>query len=165
MQRVSTGSRGISGWGKMAAVGSDAHNVIYDAGKFFGYAFKPWEAAGFASKLSQIGKVLGPLASILQVAGQILEENMEEKERVKFQSARTETRAVFRDGAVAVRQLLLQQFEAFLNDFYGSMQSETDRLAAEITSDRNNRSSESSDFNKIAVKAELLIKEIQEKLD
>jgi len=164
MVRVSTGSKGISGWGKMAAVGSDAHKAIYNTGKFFGYAFKPWEAAGYASKLAKIGKVLGPIAAILQVVGQIIEEKMEDDERVKFQSARTETRAIFRDGATAVRQEFLSQFEAFLNDFYGGMQKETDVLSAEITGDRNQRSGESSDFNKIAGEAASLIEELEESL-
>jgi hypothetical protein len=165
MVRVSTGSKGISGWGIKAAVSSPAHKVIYDTGKFFGYAFKPWEAAGYASKLAKIGKVLGPIAAILQVFGQIIEEKMEDDERVKFQSARTETRAIFRDGAVAVRQEFLAQFESFLNDFYGGMQSETDRLTSEIIGGRDQRNGEGSNFNKIAEEAASLIEEIEGDLE
>src|SRR5204862_3404203 len=67
MVRVSQGGKGISGWGTAAAAGSDAHKVIYNVGKLFGYSFKPWEAAGYASKIAKIGKVLGPVAAILQV--------------------------------------------------------------------------------------------------
>lgn len=162
MVRFSQGTKGISGWGKAAAAGSDAHKVIYDLGKLFGYSFKPWEAAGYASKIAKIGKILGPIAAILQVVGQVLEEKMEDDERAKFQSARTETRAIFRDGAGAVRQQFLAQLETFLNDFYGSMQSETDSLVAEMSGARSRRSKESSHFGKIAEEATALIGEIEE---
>jgi hypothetical protein len=161
MVRVSQGSKGISGWGKAAAAGSDAHKVIYDLGKLFGYSFKPWEAAGYAAKIAKIGKILGPIAAILQVVGQVLEEKMEDEERAKFQSARTDTRAIFRDGAGAVRQQFLAQFEVFLNDFYGKMQSETDRLAEDMSSARSQRNRESSEFEMVAKDASTLIEEIE----
>lgn len=161
MVNVSRGSKGISGWSKAAAAGSDAHKAIYDVGKLFGYSFKPWEAAGYASKIAKVGKVLGPIAAVLQVVGQVLEEKMEDDERVKFQNARSETRAIFRDGAAGVRKEFIAQFESFLNDFYGNMQSEADRLADDMAEARSSRSAEESDFAEVAMRASALIAEIE----
>ncbi len=162
--RFSQGTKGVSGWGKAAAAGSQAHKMVYDIGKLFGHSFKPWEAAGYAAKIGKIGRVLGPVAAILQVVGQVLEEKLEDKEQAEFQTARTNTRAVFRDGATAVRHQFLVQFEAFLNDFYGSMQAETDRIAEEMTSAQSNRSADALAFGKIANDATALIEEIEELL-
>lgn len=164
MVRVSTGTKG-SGWGTAAAAGSNAHKAIYKVGKLFKYSFKPWEAAGYAAKLAKIGKVLGPIAAVLQVVGQVREEKLEDKERAKFQCARTDTRAIFRDGAGEVRQQFLKQFETFLSDFYGTMQFETDRMTEEISGARLQRSGECSEFGKIAAKAADLIIEIEETME
>jgi hypothetical protein len=160
--RFSQGTKGISGWGKAAAAGSQAHKMVYDIGKLFGHSFKPWEAAGYAAKLGNIGRVLGPVAAILQVVGQVLEEKLEDEEQAEFQTARTNTRAIFRDGATAVRHQFLVQFEAFLNDFYGSMQAETDRMSDEMAGARSGRNAEASAFGKIADEAAALVGEIEE---
>lgn len=159
--RFSQGTKATSGWGKAAAAGSQAHKVVYDIGKLFGHSFKPWEAAGYAAKIGKIGRVLGPLAAILQVVGQVLEERLEDEERAKFQTARTDTRAIFRDGATAVRHQFLVQFESFLNDFYGSMQSETDRMVEEMTGARSGRNAEATAFAKIADEATALIRQLE----
>lgn len=165
MMRMTAGAKGVSGWNTAAAAGSQAHKAIYVVGKFFGYSFKPWEAVGFAAKLSRVGKVLGPIAGLLQVVGQVVEEKMEDDERIKFQNARSETRAIFRDGAVAVRGEFLAQFERFLNDFYGSMQSETDALITELTTARSGRSTEGGEFALIVDSANQLIAEIETALE
>jgi hypothetical protein len=161
LTKVSTGSKGISGWGKAAAAGSDAHKVIYQVGKFFGHSFNPWEAVGYASKIAKIGKILGPITSMLQVVGQVIEDKREDAERIEFQNARSETRAIFRDGAMEIRQQFLARLDEFLNDFYGSMQAETDELIAEVTNARSQRGGESSAFAAIADQASALIREIE----
>jgi hypothetical protein len=163
--RVTTGAKGVSGWNTAAAAGSQAHKAIYTVGKFFGYSFQPWEAVGFAAKLSRIGKVLGPIAALLQVVGQVVEEKMEDDEQAQFQNARSETRAIFRDGAVAVRHEFLGQFERFLNDFFGRMQSETDALISELTTTRSGRSTEGGEFTRIVDHANDLIAEIETALE
>lgn len=162
---VATGAKGVSGWNTAAAAGSQAHKAIYAAGRFFGYSFKPWEAVGFAAKLSRVGKVLGPIAALLQVVGQVVEEKMEDDERIQFQNARSETRAIFRDGAMAVRHEFLAQFERFLNDFYGRVQGDTDALIAELTTARSGRSTEGEEFARVVEDSNHLISEIETSLE
>jgi len=161
MIHSSIGSKGISGWSSVAAAGSDAHKLIYSVGKLFGYSFKPWEAVGYASKIAKFGKILGPIAAGLQVAAQFAEEKREDAEAAKFKKARTDTRALFLDGAGAIQQQFIAQFEAFLNDFYGSMQSETDRLMTEMNDTRLQRNSEAATFGRIAEEATILIGEAE----
>ena len=161
MVQITKGTKVASGWGPSAAAGSQAHKVIYDVGKFFGYSFEPWEAAGMAAKIGKIGKVLGPVAAILQVVGQILEEKMEERERIQFQKARSDTRAVFWDSANAVRHVFATHFDAFLNDFYGPLMTETEELMDDMQGAKSKRQSEKKSFQDISAEALVLIEEIQ----
>jgi len=158
---VTKGSRAVSGWGPVAAAGSQAHNIIYNVGKFFGHSFKPWEAAGMAAKFGAVGKVLGPIASILQVAGQVAEEKLEEKEHQQLLQARSETRARYWDSANEVRDQFSTQFDAFLDDFYGPILAETDELMVNMNTASSQRSGEAVVFKELSDELLDLIETIQ----
>lgn len=48
--------------GLKKASGSDAHQVIYKVGKFFGHKFRPYEAVKYANKVAKVGSVVGKVA-------------------------------------------------------------------------------------------------------
>ena len=159
--RFAKGTRPVSGWGPSAAAGSQAHKLIYNVGKLFGASFKPWQAARIASNLGKVGRVLGPLGAILQVFGQVAEEKMEDRERVKLQDARSETRSLYWDSANEVKNQFAAQFAAFLEDFYDPVLSETVELMEAMHGARSQRGSEEIRFQKIAASALGLIEEMQ----
>jgi len=159
--RFARGTRPVSGLGPAAAAGSQAHKVVYNVGKLFGASFKPWQAARIASNLGKVGRVLGPLGAILQVFGQVAEERMEDRERVKLQEARSETRSLYWDSANEVKNQFAVQFAAFLEDFYGPVLSETMELMEAMQCTRSHRGSEGIRFQEIAASALDLIGKIQ----
>jgi len=161
MVKLTQGAKGSTGWNTAAAAGSKAHTLIYDVGKFFGYSFKPWEAVGMASKLGKVAKFLGPAAAIMQVAGLILEEHLEESQRLKFQKARSGTRALYLGNANSVRVIFAKEFEDFLNDFYGPLMKENDRLMDDLQGTNSRRESEQKLFSAISSETLSLIQDIQ----
>lgn len=59
--------------------GSKAHNTIYEAGKAFGYKFKPWEAVKITKNIGNVAKFAGPAISVVTAGISIYGAYKEEK--------------------------------------------------------------------------------------
>ncbi|MEI7774355.1 MAG: GTPase [Verrucomicrobiota bacterium] len=160
---LAKGARAVSGWGPAVAAGSHAHKFVYAAGKFFNVSFKPWQAAGIASRFAKVGKILGPIGAILQVFGQVAEEQMEAKEQRLLHTARQETRSVYWDSANDVKSQFAAQFKLFSEDFYDSLLSENQELIAKLRDTTVKLNAEGLQFEKLVKALDALIQEIQVK--
>lgn len=86
---------------------------------------------------------------------------MEDRERVKLQEARTETRSLYWDSANEVKNQFAVQFAAFLEVFYGPVLSETMELMEAMHGTSSHRGNEGIRFQEIAASALDLIERIQ----
>ena len=86
---------------------------------------------------------------------------MEDRERVKLQDARSETRSLYWDSANEVKNQFAAQFAAFLEDFYDPVLSETVELMEAMHGARSQRGGEGIQFQTIAASALGLTEEMQ----
>jgi len=156
------GAKGVSGWSSAAASGGKAHKTIYEVGKFFGYKFRPWEAAGMAAKLGKVGRILGPLGAVLSVAGQVTEERMENKAARQIEAARSSARTVYWDSARKIQDEFSRQCRAFLDDFYALPDAATNEMTASIGGAVVRRSEEHKQIEGIADAALDLIEKLRD---
>lgn len=57
-----------------AARGSQAHQVAYHVGKFFGHSFKPWGAVNAARAIGNAGTAIAAVGGVLAVIAQVAED-------------------------------------------------------------------------------------------
>jgi hypothetical protein len=154
-------AKGAAVGAKIAARGSEAHQVVYKVGKFLGVKFRPGGAVKIAGFIGNAGRVIAVVGGVLAVVAQIAEERQQEQCRRQLQEARDRVRAAYRDAALAVEEAFRAQFDAFLDDFYGSELEAIDEAAESLTSSKAQRSSEAALFSGLAQRAGKLIARIQ----
>ena len=159
------GSRVASRYGPLMASGSDAHKVVLKAGEFFGKTFKPWEAAGIAAKLGKFARILGPAAALLQILGQIMEDQASYEQQAQLKDARNETRALYLDSARAIREQFLSAYEKFEKDQYDPIRMNAEAQIDAFRAAATERGAEAQLFSRLADAAMELIDEIHSARD
>jgi hypothetical protein len=94
---------GASAFGASAARGSDAHNAVYNVGKFFGVKFQPWGAVKVARAIGNAGRVISVVGGVLAVVAQIAEDRQQQQYRLQLRDARDGARSAYRDSALSVQ--------------------------------------------------------------
>lgn len=157
------GAVGAKIGGAAAARGSQAHEVVYNVGKFFGVKFRPWGAVKVAKALGNAGRVIAAVGGALAVVAQIAEERQQEQYRLQLRDARDGVRSAYRDSALSVQVAFWEQFEAFVADFYDSELTAIDELVVELLGKRSGRTSGASSFQALERRALELINQIAAK--
>jgi hypothetical protein len=140
-----------------AARGSQAHQVVYNVGKFFGAKFQPWGAVKVARAIGNAGRVIAVAGGVLAVVAQIAEDRQQEAYRLQLRDARDGVRSAYRESALSVQAAFRTQFNAFLADFYDSELVALDDLKEDLTGKRAKRSAGVDIFNDLALRAATLI--------
>jgi hypothetical protein len=145
-----------------AARGSQAHQVVYNVGKFFGAKFQPWGAVRVARAVGNAGRVIAAVGGVLAVVAQVAEDRQKEKERVQLRDARDGVRTAYRDSALAVETDFWQQFERFCKDFYDVEIEAVQKQVAELAGRSQGRTEETRTFKAFSECATALICRVQE---
>jgi len=144
-----------------AARGSEAHQVVYNVGKFFGMKFQPWGANKVARGIGNAGRVIVAVAGVLAVVAQIAEDRQQEQYRLQLRDARDGIRSAYRDSANSVESAFWNQFDVFLGDFYDSELSALDEIVEDLAGERTERSEDVRIFSELALRARELLNRIQ----
>lgn len=140
-----------------AARGSQAHQVVYNVGKFFGVKFQPWGAVKVARAVGNAGRVIAAVGGVLAVVAQIAEDRQQEQHRIQLRNARDGVRSAYRDSALSVQTAFWAQFESFLAEFYDSELGALDELVEDMTGRRSERSVGAEAFHALERRAAALI--------
>jgi hypothetical protein len=118
------------------------HEFVYDAGKFFGHNFRPWEAVNIAAR---VGRVATVASGVFAVLGPVLQHQTEaEQDRVerKLQDARASVRSEYAQIAASLEPEYLGRIDALLEETFGEVLASLDR-EAERMRDHDTAGSES----------------------
>ncbi len=115
------------------ASGSQAHNIILGVGHFFGHKFAPWEAVKFASKVGQVGKILGAAGALAGVALQIWNDNQESKMEQQLLGYRSDIRNSFRSAANQINMEFDKSTKTWVAEVIDTKINEIDKQRDELT--------------------------------
>lgn len=144
-----------------ATRGSQAHQVIYDVGKFFGTKFKPWGAVNVARHIGNVGRIIGVVGGILTLLAQLKEENQQEEQRRQLRDARDSIRRAYREATREIETEFWASYEAFSSDFYDGELEALEASLNDLVGQRRARTETADRLNQVAVKAQVLIQRIQ----
>lgn len=140
-----------------AARGSQAHQIVYSVGKFFGVKFQPWGAVNVARAIGSAAVVIAAVGGVLAVVAQFMEERQQDEYRLQLRDARDSVRSAYRESAALIESAVMNQFEAFSGEFYGSELAAVDECVKELGGSRSQRNTRAKVFGQLASRAESLI--------
>ena len=143
------------------ARGSQAHQVIYDVGKFFGAKFKPWGAVNVARHIGNVGRIIGVVGGILTLLAQLKEEQQQEEQRRQLRDARDSVRRAYRKASREIEAEFWASYETFSSDFYDGELEAINESLNDLIGQRQARTETADTLNQVAVEAQALIQRIQ----
>jgi hypothetical protein len=144
-----------------AARGSQAHQVVYNFGKFFGKTFKPWGAVNAARMIGIVGRVVGILGGLLALGAQVAEDKRQEQNRVQLLESRASLRMAYRESVREIEKEFWESYEKFAQDFYGCELEAVDSLLSDLKGQREGRTEAVSLFRSIETELRELIQRMQ----
>ena len=144
-----------------ATRGSQAHQVVYNVGKFFGAKFKPWGAVNVARHIGNVGRIIGVVGSILTLLAQLKEEQQQEEQRQQLRDARDSVRRAYREAAREIEAEFWASYEAFSSDFYDGELEALEASLNDLVGQRRARTETADRLSQIAVGAQALIQRVQ----
>jgi len=144
-----------------AARGSQAHQVVYNVGKFFGVKFQPWGAVKVARAIGNVGRVIAAVGGVLAVVAQIVEDKQQDEYRGQLREARDSIRTAYRGSVREIERAFWSRYENFVRDFYQSELDAVDETVRSLVGQRANRSDEAQYFSALSSDATKQIEAIQ----
>jgi hypothetical protein len=144
-----------------AARGSQAHQVVYNVGKFFDVTFKPWGAVKVARRIGIAGHIIAGLGGVLGVFAQVSEDKQSDEYRLQLRDARDGIRTAYRESVREVEREFWVRFEDFSKDFYESELASVDDMLAGLVDQRSGRGEAVKDFSSMVSASTQLIENIQ----
>jgi len=144
-----------------AARGSEAHQVVYNVGKFFGVKFQPWGAVKVARAIGNAGRVIAAVGGVLAVVAQIVEEVQLDEYKQQLREARDGIRASYRESVRSIEATFWARFDSFCEDFYDSELGALDEVLTDLVDQRTGKGEEAGAFALIATQATGQIERIQ----
>ena len=144
-----------------AARGSQAHQVVYNVGKFFGVKFRPWGAVKVARAIGNAGRVIAAVGGVLAVVAQIVEDKQLDEHRLQLREARDGIRTAYRESVREIERAFWVRFEDFSEDFYESEIAAVDDMLTGLVDQRSGRGEAAKDFSSLASECTQLIEVIQ----
>lgn len=142
------------------AAGGQAHRFVYDAGKFFGKNFKPWEAVKIGQWIGNVGKILGLLGPAISLVTEILDEVKQRERQAKLADDRNDIRSQYREMARTVSQQFWSQFEEYERVQYDGELAALVGLRNQLIEDQSARSTEAIAFSDVGARANELIRSL-----
>ncbi len=144
-----------------AARGSQAHQVVYNVGKFFGVKFRPWGAVKVARAIGNAGRVIAAVGGVLAVVAQIVEDKQLDEHRLQLREARDGIRTAYRESVREIERAFWVRFDDFSKDFYESEIAAVDDMLSGLVDQRSGRGKAAKDFSSLASECTQLIEVIQ----
>ncbi|MCX6879185.1 MAG: hypothetical protein NTW21_36085 [Verrucomicrobia bacterium] len=138
--------------------GGNAHKFVYEAGKFFGKNFKPWEAVKYAKWIGNVGKALGAAGALIAVVVEIRNEQQEQERQLKLSDSRNDVRSQFREMARNLADAFLSQYHQFESVQYDCELEALRSMRNQLVGGLAGRTEESQAFVKLAARADDLIR-------
>ncbi|MCY4304132.1 MAG: 50S ribosome-binding GTPase [Aestuariivita sp.] len=124
-----------------AARGSQAHNIIYQVGKYFGVKFKPWGAIKVARTMGNVARFMGVVTSVLAVVGQVTEDKQQEKDRKRINELRDCIRVEYRKAVRVCEEDFWSRLDKFDEEFYKKEIASLDETVSQFVGQRTARTS------------------------
>jgi len=102
-----------------SSAGEAGHRIVYDIGKALGVKFKPWGAVKATRFVGKTGKILGPVAAVLGVALEALEEFEAHRARQRAADTRVQVRDAYATLAADAGQAARNGVADLLADSFG----------------------------------------------
>ena len=147
-----------------AARGSQAHQVVYHVGKFFGHSFKPWGAVNAARAIGNAGRAIAAVGGVLVVIAQVAEDRQKEKLRLQLRDARDSVRQEYRNAVRVIEEEFWSRFDRFSKELYENEIAAIDASRLEIVGQRDARTGASRMLSEVQSEARQLITDIQRKI-
>ena len=144
-----------------ATRGSQAHQVVYNVGKFFGTKFKPWGAVNVARNIGQVGKILSKAAPFLVIIAEYWDQKKQEEHRRQLRDARDSVRRAYREASREIEAEFWASYEAFSSDFYDGELEALEVSLNDLVGQRRARTGTAGRLNQVASEAQILIRHIQ----
>ena len=119
------------------ASGSNMRNVVYEAGKFFGKKFRPWEATRMAGNIGKYAKGFGAALGILSVGLEVYNVYKEDKKIKELQEAKSKAYSSVRAYASNIIQQLSKEFNIYIADSYDTKLLEMESQKTEIINEES----------------------------
>jgi len=101
--------------------GSQLHNIVFSAGKFFGVKFQPWGAVNLAKNLGNVVKVAGPLLCVVGLGIEIASYFKSRENVKKLIDAKKEIYDQFLSTANGLENTFAENYEKYKNETYIKM--------------------------------------------
>ena len=140
--------------------GTATHSMVKKIGRFFGKSFKPWEAAKWARKIANAGRVLAVVGDILSFIAQIKEDADAVKRERDLREGRTAVRAGFDERADAVELHYDKATGTYVDQTIGQRIAEIDEELEELRNMQQSRSDLFQELNRLLEETKRLISEM-----
>lgn len=154
-EAVRVGAKGLK-----AVSGSDAHKVIYNAGKFFGHNFKPYEAVKYADKVAKVGSIIGKVAVVLPFLIAGYEQYAESKYAEKIKEERQKVRQSYDEIANEMKASFQKQFDKFVTESYDIELSNTITIIEGIRNSDKLKESQVLDIKELLNQSNSILKDL-----
>jgi small GTP-binding protein len=144
-----------------ASRGSQAHQVIYNVGKFLGKNFKPWEAVNTARVIGNFGKVIGAVGGVLALCAQVADDKQQEQHCLAVKEKRASLRRAYRESVREIEREFWESFDKFDQEFYVNELESVDSVFCDLKEQQEGRTSAASLFRSIESEIRGLINKIQ----
>ena len=155
-------NQSAAGGGLLVFSGSKAHEVIKQAGHFFGKTFKPWEAVKMAKHINVAGKVFGVFGVVLSIYFLYKEEQKEKEVAEQKRQNRIEIRARFNQAAEMIEKHFQPALTQFLAISYDKPIKGLDAKIKAIKDMRQGKSENCKRLEQLQADCAQLIDEIQQ---
>ncbi len=138
--------------------GGNAHRFVYDAGKFFGKNFKPWEAVKYAKWIGNLGKALGAAGAVISVVVEFRNEQHEQERQLKLADNRNDVRTQFQEMSRNLSDAFWSQYKEFENVQYDGELEALQSMRNQLVGGLAGRTEESQMFVQLGERADGLLR-------
>ncbi|OMP32284.1 GTPase [Mangrovimonas sp. DI 80] len=129
--------------------GSTGHKTIYQAGKFIGYKFKPWEAVKITKNVGNVAKFAGPALSLLSAGLTIADAYKEEKALKKVVASKNQMNDSFHTISNDLVSSLNDKFQDYIKNNIDTLIEDYNNQKMEIIKTNEKNSDFLSKLNKL----------------
>jgi small GTP-binding protein len=120
---VNSGAVGSSGFLAASQVaGSNAHQIVYNVGKFIGFKFAPWGAVNIAKNIANAIPFIGAAASIASVFIEFKSMDEDKKQQQELLDARLNITSQFVSISKQLEDQSNEQLREFETQFFGDIE-------------------------------------------
>ncbi len=140
--------------------GGQAHQLVYNLGKFFGAKFRPWQAVKLTRYGGNFLKALGPVVAVVTAVLEFLQVLKEAERAEKLREARQACHNSFVDIGEALQEQFLKEFAAYEKAYYTPVLEEIRRQREEALASQRRLSAYQEELSEVATELKGLLQTV-----